>query len=350
MKKILTVLLLGVAPYLFAADEAAAPPPSLVETAVIAEGMVNPLQTFVGTLYYDRKSALSAESAGRIETIRVDEGQKVARGTGLVTLDSAILRATIAARKAGIKAQEAELEKQRRDLERSSALLSRKSISQSSYDTIYYQVEMMKAQIDAAKSELEAMQIELEKTEVSAPFDGVISRRDVNLGEWVSKGDPVVELVDPDSIEARVNLPASLIGTIKTGKKLEATIGEQPVDATIKSIIPVADKTTRTFPVKLTLKSDAVLIEGMRIDVSVPMLNKSSALLVPRDCVIRRFGQVVIFTVNNGTAAMIPVKVVGYDGNRAAIAGAGLQPGMPVVVKGNERIFPNMPVMVKGAQ
>lgn len=326
------------------------PPPSLVETAAVADGMVNPLQTFVGTLYYDRKSALPAESAGRIEAISADEGRHVKKGAALIKLDSAILESTVAAKKAAIKAQRAELEKQRRDLERSKALLARKSISQSSYDTIYYQVETMEAQIEAAESELKAMQIELDKTEVTAPFEGIISRRDVNIGEWVGKGDPVVELVDPNSIEARVNLPAPLVDTIRTGETLEATIGEQPVEATVKSVIPVADKTTRTFPVELSLASDALLIEGMRIDVNVPMLHRTQALLVPRDAVIRRFGQTVVFGVSDGKAMMIPVKVVGYDGNRAAIAAAGVVAGMPVVVKGNERIFPNMPVMVKGAQ
>lgn len=329
--------------------EEGAPPPSLVETAPIVEGAVNPLQTFVGTLYYDRKSALASESAGRVEHVRVREGTSVKAGTSLLTLDSAILKASLAAKSAAIKAQEAELEKQRKDLERSQALLERKSISQSSFDAIFYQVETTRAQIEAAKSERLAMEIELEKTNIKAPFDGIITARNTEVGEWVNKGAAVAELADPRSIEARVNLPASLADTVKTGMTFDATVAETPLSITVKSIIPVADQTTRTFPVELSVPSDLALIEGMRIDVRVPTLKKTEALLIPRDGVIRRFGQMVVFTVADGKAIMMPVTVVGYDGDRAAIAATGLRAGMPVVTKGNERIFPNMPVRFRDA-
>ena len=329
--------------------EQSAPPPSLVETAPIVEGTVNPLQTIVGTLYYDRKSALASESAGRVERVLVREGTAVKEGTSLLKLDSAILQASLAAKSAAIKAQEAELEKQLKDLERSQALLERKSISQSGFDTIFYQVETTRARIEAAKSERLAMEIELEKSDIKAPFDGIITARNTEVGEWVNRGATVAEIADPKSIEARINLPASLIETIKAGMKFDATVSNTPLSLSVKSIIPVADQTTRTFLVELSVPSDLALIEGMRIDVQVPTLKKTTALLIPRDGVIRRFGQMVVFTVADGKAVMMPVSIVGYDGDRAAIAAAGLHPGMPVVTKGNERIFPNMPVRFRDA-
>lgn len=330
------------------AEEQQAPPPSLVETVTVKSGSVNPLQTFVGTLYYDQKSAIAAESAGRVQKVSAREGAAVNKGAPLLTLDSTILRATLAAKDAAIRAQQAELENQVRDLNRSRALLERKSISQSSYDAVFYQAETMRARIDAAKSERLALKIELDKTVIRAPFKGIISARNTEMGEWVAKGATVAELVNPDSIEARVNLPAELIRTVKTARRFDAAIDGTPLQITVKSVIPVADRATRTFPVELRLPAVGSYIEGMRIDISVPMLTKSEALLVPRDAVIRRFAQVVVFAVNDGKAMMLPVKVIGYDGNRAAIAGQGLRAGMSVVVKGNERIFPNMPVMVKG--
>ncbi len=330
--------------------ENAAPPPSLVETIAVENGKVNPLQRFVGTLYYDRKSLLAAESAGRIEEVLVSEGQSVRAGDALVRIDTAILASNIAAKEAAIRAQEADLENQQRDLERSKALLERNSISQSGYDSIYYSVEKLRALIDAAKSELQSLKIALDKSRIAAPYSGVISAKKVNVGEWVSEGSGVMELVDPQSIEARVSLPAELLASIASAQRVEAEIDGIPVEATIKTVIPLADKITRTFPVELSIKSDAALIEGMRIDVRVPMLSQSEALLVPRDAVIRRFGQMVIFAVNDGTAMMLPVQVIGYDGNRAAIEAAGLHAGMDVVVKGNERIFPGMPVRTNKAQ
>ena len=85
----------------------------------------------------------------------------------------------------------------------------------------------------------------------------------------------------------------------------------------------------------------------MRIDVQVPTLKEQNALLIPRDAVIKRFGQNVVFANAEGKAVMIPVQVIGYRTDLAAIAGEGLAEGMRLVIKGNERIFPNMPIIEK---
>lgn len=70
-------------------------------------------------------------------------------------------------------------------------------------------------------------------------------------------------------------------------------------------------------------------------------------MLLPRDSVIKRFGQNVVFAITDKmTAQMIPVQIVGFDGNSIAIAGQGLVPGMDIVVKGNERVFPNQAVKI----
>ena len=70
------------------------------------------------------------------------------------------------------------------------------------------------------------------------------------------------------------------------------------------------------------------------------------SLIINRDAIINRFGSIVVFANNKGVAMMIPVKVIGYLGQNVAIAGKGLVEGMSIVVKGNERVFPNQPVQV----
>jgi multidrug efflux pump subunit AcrA (membrane-fusion protein) len=89
------------------------------------------------------------------------------------------------------------------------------------------------------------------------------------------------------------------------------------------------------------------LIEGMRIDIDIPTLKKEDALLVPRDAVIKRFEKDVVFAVVDAKAVMIPVKIIGYKIDRAAVSAEGLSEEMRVVVKGNERITPNMPIVEK---
>ena len=345
MKHLLSALLLAAAPFAFAADQA--PRPSLVVTAPVTEGSVNPLQTYAGTLYYDRQSKIASDSEGIVDTVAFREGERIRRGETLVRLDSRVLEANILAKTATLKALEADLTRQERDMERTRALFERNSISESGYDQVFYTTEKLRAQVNAAAAELKAMQIQLEQRRITAPFDAVAATRDVEKGEWVGKGDPVATLVDPASIEARLNVPARLIDTVKKQKRFAAVVEGREVEVTLKTVIPVADAATRTFPIELALPENAGLIEGMRIDVSVPTLEQRESLMVPRDAVIKRFGQTVVFAAVEGKAVMLPVQVIGYDTDMAAIEGAGVKPGMRVVTKGNERIFPNMPVMEK---
>lgn len=346
MKNLLLALLIA-SSLLYSAQEPKAPPPSLVITAPITQGIVNPLQTYVGTLYYDKKSKLASEFEGLVSTLSFREGQYVSKDTVLIELDSKVLEANIAAKRSNLKALEADLARQERDFKRTKALHDRNSVSQSNYDQVFYGMEKLRASTNAVSNELIAMTTQLEKTHIKAPFDAVIATRNVEIGEWVGKGNVVATLVAIDTIEARLNIPARLIETLKSYKSFQAHIEKREMEVTLKSVIPVADTATRTFPVKLNVPRNAGLIEGMRIDVKVPILKKQTSFMIPRDAVIKRFGQTVVFAAVDGMAVMIPVKVIGYKMNLAAISGEGLAEQMRIVIKGNERIFPNMPVMEK---
>jgi hypothetical protein len=88
-------------------------------------------------------------------------------------------------------------------------------------------------------------------------------------------------------------------------------------------------------------------IEGMRIDIDIPILKEEESLLVPRDAVIKRFGKDVVFAVVESKAVMFDVKIIGYKTNLVAIKAEGLHENMRVITKGNERIAPNTPTMQK---
>ena len=320
---------------------------SLVKTVKVEEGYVNSLQNYVGTLYYDRNSDLASESSGVVRKLYAKEGQRVKEGDVLLKLESSILQAKLKAKQAIVNSFLSQQKKQKKDLKRAKALIHKNSIAQSSYDTTYYTLESLNAQIESHKAELLAMKIELQNKTIKAPYNGIIIKRIVDIGEWVAVGDSVFTLVDPRSIEAKINIPSKLLHIIFTKQKLQARINNKDINVYVKTIVPLADKNSRTFPVKLSLKAQKNLIEGMRIDVKVPILKKEKALLVPRDAVIKRFGSLVVFSVVDSKAVMIPVRAVSYLQDEVAIKAEGLKVGMKVIVKGNERVFPDMPVMEK---
>ncbi len=328
-------------------SESTQPPPSLVQTVKVKEGFANSLQSYVGTLYYDRNSDLASESSGVVNKLYVKEGQKVKKGDILLKIESSVLRAKLKAKQAILNSFLSLQTKQKKDLKRAEALINRNSIAQSSYDNTYYTLESLNAEIESHKAELLSMKIELGKKTIKAPFDAVIISRKVDIGEWVAVGSSVFNIIDPKSIEAKINIPSKLLETISKGQKLQAMIGKKSIEVSVKTIVPFADKASRTFPVKLSFKSDKNLIEGMRIDVKVPTLKNEKVLLVPRDAVIKRFGNFVVFSVVDSKAMMLQVSQINYVQNKAAIFAPGLKEGMRVVTKGNERIFPGMAVIEK---
>ena len=114
--------------------------------------------------------------------------------------------------------------------------------------------------------------------------------------------------------------------------------GGKEIKGKVFVIVPRGDISTRTFPVKIRVKNDLSLIEGMEASVKLPTGEKRKALLVPRDAVITIFGKTVLFAVIDSKAVMIPVKVVGYEEMTAGVDADRLREGMKVVVKGNERL------------
>lgn len=144
------------------------------------------------------------------------------------------------------------------------------------------------------------------------------------------------------------NFPSRLYGIIDLKSEYDLYLDNQKTKTNIYAILPKGDVNSRTFLAKVKLNSrDLNVYEGMKALIKVPNTSHKESLLVHRDSVIIRFNQEVIFVNNNGLAQMIPVNIIGYDNEMVAIEAVGISEGMQVVIKGNERIFPNQPIMVK---
>ncbi|MCH9741556.1 MAG: efflux RND transporter periplasmic adaptor subunit [Epsilonproteobacteria bacterium] len=325
-------------------SEAPAPRASLVEMAPLTKGEVNRLQNFVGTLYFNQKSNLASETNGKVLKVHFDSGDTVKKGTLLVTLDSSILDKNIVASKASLREAEANYRKSNRDLKRYKTLLADQSIARSEYDAINFATTGFKSRTSALQAGLDAQLIEKRKKKIYAPYDGIITSKAVEVGEWVNTGDSIAQIVNPYVADITVNIPEKFVQSVKKGDELKVNIASQEHRGEVKAVIPVGDKNTRTFPLKVTLKSDKVLFEGMEANIKLPNAQLENALLIPRDGVIKRFGQQIVFTDAKGAAMMIPVTIVGYFQDKVAIESPMLKEGMPIVIKGNERIFPNQPI------
>ncbi len=341
LTKILYILLLVLLPTQVLAEEIKkpqGPPPMLVEVTDIDKGTTEPLVELVGTIYYARVSRVASEISGIVEKIHFTEGARVKAGEPLLTLRSDLLKTSLSGTRASYEQAQVELERAGKDLQRIKALYQERSVSESLYDDNYYTVLGLEKRTLALKAVLDRQELELEKTSIPAPFSGLVQAKLTEQGEWVSTGGQVALIADDRSLEVHVEVPQKMLRYLHPGQELSVKSGGKSYQARFIHFIPQGDLATRTFTVKLKLKSAKGLIQGMEARALLPNGPKIESLLVPRDAVVKQAGKDILFLVIEGQAKAIPVEIHGYQGMMIAVSGEGLTVEQQVVVKGNERI------------
>ncbi len=326
--------------------KAQGPPPALVEVAKIIEGETEPMMEFVGTVYYARKSDVAAEVDGVVEQVFFEEGYKVKSGDTLAVLSSDILDTVIHATRADYELVLVELEQAKKELQRREPLYKEGSVSESAYDEYYFKSKMLENRSLSLKASLDRLLLEKNKKEIPAPFDGILVQKNVEKGEWVDDGGTVAVIADDSMVDIVVNVPAGILKYLEPGKNITLKNDSTKFTGKFLSFVPKGDVATRTFDVKIRMQNSAGLIEGMEARALVPSAEKRTGLKVPRDALIDRFGQNVIWLAKDSAAKMVPVQVIGYDSMHVGVTGPGLEAGDMVIVKGNERLREGQPVRI----
>ena len=322
------------------------PPPAVGAVEEAVRGLAEPMNEFIGTVFYSHVSDIASEVAGKVAGVGYDEGEKIRKGQVLVRLDNEILQTRVEATRASHEQALIELELAGKDLARMEALFRAESISESLYDENVFKVRRLEKRAGELAASLRNHELQFEKTSIRAGFGGIAVERTVEPGEWVNTGGTVAVVANNSEVDVVIDVPAETLEHIERGRKVEVTTRGKTLTGTFTGFIPKGDVATRTFSVKVRFRNTANLIEGMEARALLPVGPKFEGVLISRDAVINKFGQDVVFAVFDGAAKMIPVKVLGYEGMKASISGEGLEPGMMIVVKGNERIRDGQPVRV----
>lgn len=321
-------------------------PPANVVVSKVSSGIVAPERMFIGTVFYPEVSEVSAEVSGTVKVTTFEEGQTIAKNDVLVRLDSTIMEKTVQSRIASYEQVIADLENAKRNLYRIRALYTRKIVAEKDFDDQSFQVKGLEKKASAIKADVERLEIEIEKTAIRAPFNGIVIKKQVARGEWLSPGRTVATIARNDAIDVIADIPEEIIRYIRPGMKVKVSVAGREIWGKVHTIIPKGDISTRTFPLKIRLDNSSSLMEGMQAQVRLPIGKRIKTILVPRDAVLNMFGQTMVVAVIDSKASIIPVKVVGYRGMKAGINSQGISEGMNVVVEGNERLRNGQPVHI----
>ncbi|MDE0485469.1 MAG: efflux RND transporter periplasmic adaptor subunit [Nitrospira sp.] len=332
-----------------AAPPPLAPPPSPVRVAPVLQQEVKRTVTLVGTVEPWKRSVVASEVEGLVQAFTAEEGMKVKRGDLLARLRTRTLRIRLDSAVAIYRESGARYERAKRDLKRVRTLFKRELVTQKDFDDAVAEEAALKERLSQLDAEIRQVRDSLNKSTVVAPFDGWITQEFTEIGQWVEEGGPVVEMVDLLHVQVEVPLPERYVSHIQIHDPVTATFDGLPAfeaQGRVFSLVAQADRTARTFPVKVEIPNPALAIKsGMVSRVTLRIDRPHQGLVVPKDALVLRGGKAFVFRVNEGTVDQIPVTAVLHVEDLVEIEGP-VQAGMDVVVEGNERLFPGQSVRI----
>lgn len=303
------------------------PFPDSLETAVASLVEETRMQEIPGTVRPADRATLSPRVMGVITELPVELGQRVERGEMLAQIAAGEIAARV--EQARVAHQQAE-----RDLERESELQRRGAATPESVRNLEDRVQIARA----ALAEAETM---YSYTRISAPFDGVVSRKMANEGDLATPGQPLLEMERTGNLRVEADVPDQLARHLQRGDHLEVLLDRQnKVSARLAEISISADPRTRTVPVKLNLPADAPARSGMFARVFVPA-EVIRRIEIPESAVLR-FGQVErVMVISDGVARVRLVRTGPRRGEQITIL-SGLRE--------NEVVILNPPTALRSGQ
>lgn len=301
-----------------------------------------------GTVQSSLASTVAGEVEGLVEEFTVREGDTVKKGQLLVRLRTKQLELE----KKGIEAElEETLARQslaEREFGRAQELFDAQIIPREELDAKQYDLNAWKGRDLRLRASIERIEDEIERAAIYAPFDGVVLEERTQVGEWLGKGDPVVELMSTAGLEVRVDVPERYIRRFRTGSQVgiafEALDGKR-VSGKVRAVIPQADVAARTFPVIVTFGNPGGAAPGMMAEAVFSGGNQSGQTIVPKDAVVLQAGRQTVFIVTSeGTVRPVAIRQGVGVGQWVVVEGP-VNPGDRVVTRGNERLNPGQPVV-----
>jgi RND family efflux transporter MFP subunit len=344
--------------------------PATVFVDSVTEGVAVDTVQIYGRVIARQTGVIAARTRGAVGTIEVRVGDRVRKGDVLATLVSDMLRSERALKTAekkeydaSIRTAGAQLALAAQELERLERLRRSAAFSVARYQDKLRDVERFKsalaearAKSDQAKAELRMADINLYNAKIRAPYEGIISARHVEVGNYVGVGAKVVTILNDTSLELEAEVPANRLGGLTADAKIQVVPEHgKPYKARVRAVVPEENALSRTRVVRFTpifTERDPTVAANQSVLIHIPSGASKIAVTVHKDAITQRRGRRVVFLVekdDEGTKVqMKPVELGEAFGLRFEVL-KGLKPGDRVVIRGNERLRPGQKIRIQTA-
>ena len=360
-------------------------------------------RSYTGTIEASQSSQLGFEQRGKLIQVYFGAGDRVLKGDAIARLTTDALRVrqqqlnaqlqqeqavldelesgstkeAIAAAQAVVRNQEAQLQLSQQRYERRLNLYEEGAISREELDSAVSETDARRASLDEAQSQLDerlagtrneqlaaqralvaerkaslaALNLDLERSVLTAPFSGIIAQRFVDEGTVVEIGQPIVQILDNQTLKARVGVPTEVAASLEIGTTQQIQIEDNYYTAQVKAILPELDTSTRTQPVELTLDPDAAtpLATGQIVRIHVQETISVNGYWLPTTALERGVRGLWSCYVLGETADETDsdlfqverreVEILHTDGQRVLVRGT-LDSGERLIISGIHRLAP----------
>ena len=287
-----------------------------------------------GTLLANESVELKSETAGKVIKILFKEGSRVNKGDLLVKINDEELQAQLLGAKSALNLAED-------NMARAKKLLEKQGISQQDYDAAANDLNVKKANLDLVKAQLD-------KTEIKAPFEGIIGLKYVSEGSFINSSTVIASLQDIDPVKIDFSIPEKYAGFVHIGDKIKFSVAGSgnSYSGTVFAIEPKIDETTRTLKIRaISPNTRGEILPGAFADVTLILMEIPDALMIPTQAIIPILKGQKVFLCRNGVVAQVEVKT-GIRTDTEVQITEGLNPEDTVITTGILQLAPGMPVKI----
>jgi membrane fusion protein (multidrug efflux system) len=314
-----------------------------IRVVVVEEQAIVQALRLTGTVTSARSARLSPSTAGLVTTLTVDAGSAVAAGDALLSLDAELAQWEWQGSKASVASAQLALNDAQRRLKEARALAPQQSIAETFVRDLASEVAEDEAALQRAQADARFRKGVFDRHVLYAPFAGIVSVKHTELGEWVTPGEPVLNLVAIDDLRIDFQISQDYLSVIEPDAEVTYTLGDSATDSRagkIAVLVPVAEPGARTFLLRVVpVDSDQRMSPGMSARAVLNLDIGRRGMAIPRDAIIKYpDGRDVVWVVEGSeVVAEKRVDIGLVFGGMVEVRG-GLSLMDRVVVEGNETL------------
>lgn len=312
----------------------------------------SPFLSVSGKIQASNSADLSTRMMGYVNKVHVNVGDRVRKGQLLVSINNSDLQAKRAQVNARITEASAAYKNAQKDYNRFKNLFADNSASQKELDDMTANYEMAKARLESANQMKNEINAQFAYSNLTAPFNGIITSRNVEKGNMANPGMPLISIETQGNFEVMAKVPETEISDIKTGTSVDVLVKSinQTIKGKVKEVSPSAKNTGGQYLVKIDIeKTDANILSGMFTTVQFPMERsaKSELVLVPKGVIVTNGQLSGVYTVSQTNTALLRwVRLGRTFGNQVEVI-SGLNADEAYIVSAEGKLFNGAKVSLK---